>query len=127
MAFLSNQFWRFRQNMNVGIPHTCFAFLSNIDCGNTALWRRRRNNAIGIAGFIARQPREQAIQPDTGESSRGNADQRLFPDSDARQFPTRNLLLTAREADLLGPHVGRTAYPLLQLPAHLQPRQVQRA
>ena len=113
--------------MNVGIPHTCFAFLSTIDCGNTALWRIRQSDAIGIAGFIPRQPREQAIQPDSGESSRRNADQSLFPDSDAHQLPTRNLLFAAREADLLGPYVGRTADPLLQLPVHLQPRQVQRA
>jgi hypothetical protein len=86
------------------------------------------SDAIGIAGFIPRQPREQAIQPDPATSRRGGMPTRASSQTPAcAKFPTRNLLLIAREADLLGPHVGRIADPLLQLPAHLQPRQVQRA
>ena len=113
--------------MNVGFLHTGLSFLSNIDCGNPALWRGRRCNACGMPGFIARQQRKQAIQPDTDEEPTWNAEPHLFPDSGARQFPPRNLLLIAREADLLGPLGDRIADPLLQLPAHLQSRQVKRA
>ncbi len=112
--------------MNVGFPHPCFSFLPTIDCGNAAVWRERQIDAVRASGAIARQQRKQAVKPDPGEEPARNSDPFLVPDSDTRELPTRNLLLITREADLLGPYVGRTAYPFLQLPAHLQPRQVQR-
>ena len=93
--------------MNVGFLHTGLLFLSNIDCGNAALWRERRHDARGMPGFIARQQRKQAVKPDPGEEPARNSDPFLFPDSDTRELPARNLLLITREADLLGPYVGR--------------------
>ena len=119
LALLSKLNWRFCRNMNVGFLHTGLSFLSNIDCRNPALWRGRRCNACGMPGFIARQQRKQAIQPDPRESLRRDADPHFFPDSGTRQLLPRGLLFAAREADLLGPLGDRIADPGLQLPARL--------
>ena len=67
--------------MNVGFLHTGFSFLLNADCGNPALWRGRQHDVRRMPGFIARQEREQAIQPDPRESLRRDADPHFFPDS----------------------------------------------
>ena len=127
MAFLSKLIWRFCRNMIVGIPHTGFAFLLNTDCGNPAIWREGQHDARGMPGFIARQEREQAIQPDPRESLRRDAGQHFFPDSGAYQFASGRLLFAARETDVLGPLGNRIADPGLHLPAQLQSRQVERS